>query len=205
MKVLIGCEFTGITREAFKAKGHDAWSSDFLDSEIPGQHYKGDVRDILQEGFDLAIFHPPCQFLSRAGLWAMGDKWEHKFPQRKEQQATAVKLFLQLATAPIPRICIENPHGIMRKIYKIPTQVIQPYYFGSQHQKTTCLWLKNLPRLNGKIEVAADIAGHKPQPRYIAKSGAKLYFVGSQKGGKYRSKSFSEIALAMAEQWNFVE
>ena len=141
MKVLVACEFSGRVRDAFTALGHDAISCDLLPSETPGKHYQGNVLDIINEGFDLMIAHPPCTYLSVAGNAHL------KRPGRIEKRLEAYQFFLKLANAPIYRIAIENPVGYINTNYRKPDQIIHPYYFGEPFQKRSCLWLKNLPLL----------------------------------------------------------
>lgn len=203
MRVLIGCEFTGTTREAFKEMGHDAWSCDLLPTEQPGQHYQCDVRELFSQHWDLAIFHPPCKYLSSAGAWTQLEQYLNRFPDHRQKRKEAIQFFLDCINAPIKRICVENPAGCMSKIHRAPSQVIHPFYFGDPHLKRTCLWLKNLPRLNGLHEVAAAIDDYRPEPRYIDKSGKNRYYTDSNKGWKKRSRSFNSISQAMAMQWNF--
>ena len=142
MRVLIACEFSGIVREAFKAKGHDAWSCDLLPTEIPGQHIQGDVLSILNDGWDMMIAHPPCTFLT-----VSANKWYRLDPHRYEHRIEAAGFFLKLALALIDKIAVENPIGCMSGFYRKPDQVIQPWMFGHGETKATCLWLKNLPQL----------------------------------------------------------
>lgn len=194
MKVLIACEYSGIVREAFKAKGHDAWSCDILPTEIPGQHIQGDCLKILNDGWDLMIGHPPCTYLSYAGI----GHWHR--PGREKLRDAGMKFFLDLWEAPIKKICLENPKGLPMVALRRPNQIINPCDFGESHLKMTCLWLKGLPPLflTGMME--------KPRPIYIDKKGKKRYFTDSISGfkkdaQKQRSKTFQGIANAMAEQW----
>jgi hypothetical protein len=198
MKVLVACEFSGIVREAFKAKGHDAWSCDLLPTEIPGQHIQSDVLEIINDGWDLMIAHPPCQYLSYVGL----RHWNK--PGRSEKRGEAMAFFIALVNAPIEKSCIENPLGLPTKEYRKYDQIIHPYYFGEAVQKRTCLWLKNLPLLTPTKILP------KPEPLYICQGekckGKKIHWVEGIKGsGKTRSqdrsRSFKNIAAAMAEQW----
>ncbi len=206
MKVLVACEFSEIVREAFKKRGHDAWSCDLLPTEIPGQHIQGDVLKILNDGWDLMIAHPPCTYLSYVGM-------RHWYKiGRKEKRKAAMRFFLQLINAPIEKICVENPLGYPAQVYRAPDQIIQPYYFGESFQKRTCLWLKNLPPLVYRLEdelFGKKTSTDKPQPLYICKGekckGKKIHWVEGIKGvknrSKERSKTFQGIANAMAEQW----
>ena len=193
MKVLVACEFSGIVREAFAKQGHDAWSCDLLPTEIPGKHIKGDVLSILGAGWELMIAHPPCTHLAVSGA-----RW---FKDKIIEQNEAIRFFLALAKAPIPKICIENPVCIMSTIWRKPSQIIQPFWFGDTARKTTCLWLKNLPKLNPTNIVKPDI--------YVCKNGktfSRDYMVALRAGksrGHLRSKTYQGIADAMAEQWGF--
>lgn len=195
MKVLVACEFSGIVREAFKAKGHDAWSCDLLPTEIPGQHIQGDVLEILNDGWDLMIAHPPCTYLSNAGARFMYPKGKLNV-SRLRQAHQAKEFFLELWTAPIHRICIENPIPIT--IIGLPDyqQKIEPYYFGDPVQKKTCLWLKNLPNLT-YIKPA-----NVPQSTKIA---GNWFNKGGKDRQKNRAKTFPGIAVAMADQWGYFE
>jgi hypothetical protein len=139
MKVLIACEFSGIVREAFISHGHNAISCDLLPSEQPGPHYQGDVFDIINDGFELMIAHPPCTHLAVSGA-----RW---FKDKVIEQADAISFFIKLASANIERVCVENPVSIMSTKYRKPDQIIQPWMFGHGETKATCLWLKNLPQL----------------------------------------------------------
>src|SRR5438132_942736 len=134
MKVLIACEFSGVVRDAFAAKGHIAWSCDLLPSERPGNHIQGDVLDILGDGWDLLIGCPPCTYLSYVG------KRHWNKPGRAELREDAMRFFLALANSSIDKIAIENPLGYPSKVFRKPDQTIHPYYFGEPVQKRTCLW-----------------------------------------------------------------
>lgn len=203
MKVLVACEFSGIVREAFRVKGHDAWSCDLLPTEREGQHIQGDVLEILNDGWDLMIAHPPCTYLSYAGI----AHWNKE--GRAEKRAEAMKFFMSLINASIPQICVENPKGEPMVVYRPPDQIIQPYYFGDKEMKTTCLWLKNLPCLAHfeQNTLFGDKKSHteKPEPSSIKPDGTPRYFTENQPPNserwKTRSKTFQGIANAMAEQW----
>ena len=203
MKVLIACEFSGIVREAFKAKGHDAWSCDLLDTEILGNHIQDDVLKHLDDGWDLMIAFPPCTHLATSGAaW-----FEQKRKDGRQQQG--IDFFMKFITAPIKKIAVENPVGIMSSVYKRPSQIIQPYYFGDEAQKTTCLWLKNLPQLyhNSTPNLFDKNITHVGKGEFIEfKSGkrmAKWYALlrADENRGKIRSRTFPSIAKAMANQW----
>lgn len=182
MRVLVACEYSGIVRDAFLARGHDAMSCDLLPSEAPGPHYQGDVRDVLDFPWDMMIAFPPCTDLTVSGA-----RW---FPEKRmtgRQQAGAA-FFMTLAKADIPMIAIENPVGIMSTLYRKPDQVIQPWQFGHGETKATCLWLKNLPTLRPtKIVEGRTARVHRMPP------GPDRW--------KERSRTFEGIANAMADQW----
>lgn len=180
MKVLIACEFSGIVRDAFIAKGHDAISCDFLPTEKPGKHYRGDVLDILNHGFDLMIAHPPCTHLAVSGA-----RW---FKDKLVEQEEALQFVRILLNAPIHRIALENPVSIISTRIRKPDQYIQPWQFGHGETKKTGLWLKNLPLLKPtNIVEGRENRVHKMPP--------------SSNRGKDRSRTYQGIADAMAEQW----
>jgi hypothetical protein len=187
MKILVACEFSGIVREAFAKRGHDAWSCDLLDTEIPGQHYTGDVRDLLYgcnaQHWDLIIAHPPCTHLAVSGA-----RW---FKDRQVEQKKAINFFLDFTYFiygdPL-KVCIENPIGIMSTRYCKPTQIIQPWMFGHGETKATCLWLHNLPKL-----LPTNIVDGREQRIH--------HMPPSPDRGKERSRTYQGIADAMAEQW----
>ena len=202
MKVLVACEFSGIVRDAFRAKGHDAWSCDLLPTEKLGQHIQGDVLEILDDGWDLMIAHPPCTYLSYAGT----SSWNNE--GRVYKRLEALKFFADLWTTPIEKICIENPRGCASPTIAKYNQVIQPYYFGDSEQKTTLLWLKNLPLLiHNAEETMFEKRTHtdKPEPSYFKPDGTPRYFTekfpSTTDRAKMRSITFPGIANAMAEQW----
>jgi hypothetical protein len=193
MKVLVACEYSGIVREAFKKRGHDAWSCDLLPTDIQGQHIQGDVLPILNQGWDLMIGHPPCTYISYAGTQV----WDKS--GRILLRLEALEFFRKLWEAPIPRICLENPKSCASPIIAKYDQVIQPYYFGDKQMKTTWLWLKGLPLLTWSKLMELE----KPQPVSICKkNGKKRYFTeGTTTDPHIRSKFWPGIANAMAEQW----
>lgn len=196
MKVLVACEYTGVVRDAFARRGHEAWSCDLRESATDGDHYCGDVRDILMDGWDLMIAHPPCQYLSFAGNHAWND------PGRKEKRNEAMALFIALANACIPKVCIENPVGYPNQVYRKPDQIIHPYMFGDEQMKRTCLWLRGLPKLWWWPEddlFGKQTATARPQPMYVGKNN--YYYVDGNNPGDIRSRTFACIAQAMAEQW----
>jgi len=197
-KILIACEFSGIVREAFKTKGHDAWSCDLLDTEIPGQHIKGDVLEILNDGWDLMIGFPPCTYLSYAGNRALKNN-----PERMKKLLEAFDFFMKLYNSEIPKICLENPRGHITRLFRREDQVIEPFYFGEPERKRTCLWLKNLPPL---MYTLINPQGMKPKKIIKRKSGQYKggnygYYYVQGKTAKERSRTFPGIANAMADQF----
>ena len=180
MRVLIACEFSGIVRDAFIAKGHEAMSCDLLPTESPGPHYCGPVDDLLFDYYDLMIAHPPCTHLAVSGA-----RW---FKDKQAEQAEALEFVRMLLDAPIDKIALENPVSIISTRICKPDQIIQPWQFGHGEVKKTCLWLKNLPAL-----VPTDIVEGRE---------AKVHKMPSSKDRwKKRSLTYSGIAEAMAEQW----
>ena len=153
MKVLIACEFSGIVRDAFIAAGHDAMSCDLLPTERPGPHYQGDVFDVVDRGWDMMIAFPPCTYLCSSGL-----HWNHRRPERVALTEQALVFVQALMDAPIPRIAIENPIGCISTRIRKPEQIIQPWQFGEDASKATCLWLKGLPLLKTTTLVEAGYA-----------------------------------------------
>lgn len=197
MRVLIACEFSGTVREAFKAKGHDAWSCDLEPTDLPGNHYQGDVMDIIADGWDLMIAHPPCTHLAVSGA----RHFEQKRKDGRQQQG--IDFFMQMINAPISKIAVENPIGIMSTIYKKPDQIIQPFEYGHSTTKGTCLWLKGLPLLKPtnivkKEEIITLSSGKRMSKWYYETS--KLNFKNGSRA-KARNKTFQGIADAMADQW----
>jgi len=197
LRVLVACEFSGIVRDAFIARGHDAMSCDLLPTEREGLHHQGDVMDIINDGWDLMIAHPPCTYLS----YAATRSWNN--PGREAKRLEALDFFMQLINANVKRICVENPVGYPNTVYRKPDQIIHPYYFGDPFMKRTCLWLKNLPLLQWDKSVT------KPEPVYIQvggrNDGKKIHFTEAlaptKDRWKERSRTFQGIADAMAEQW----
>lgn len=180
MRVLIACEFSGIVRDAFRALGHDAWSCDLLPTERPGPHVEGDVLDILGAGWALMICHPPCTYLASSGArWWAG---------RRVEQEAAIAFCLQLLSAPIPRIALENPIGRLSTAHRRPDQIIQPWQFGHGETKATCLWLKGLSALT-PTRIAP---GREPRIHTMPQSKARSHL---------RSITYPGIAAAMATQW----
>jgi len=180
MKILIACEFSGIVRDAFAARGHDAWSCDLLPSERPGNHIQCDVLKMLAGRWDLMIAFPPCTHLAVSGA-----RW---FKEKVSEQGEALEFVRQMLNSPIPRIALENPVGIVSSRIRKPDQIIQPWQFGHGETKATCLWLKNLPKL-----VPADIVTGREHRIHRMAPGPDR--------AKNRSRTFQGIANAMAEQW----
>jgi hypothetical protein len=210
IKILIACEESDEVRERFEQLGFDAWSCDMQENRNPNaKHYQGNVFDIINDGWDAMIAFPPCTHLAVSGA-------RHFEQKRKDgRQQEGIDFFMSMVNAPILRIAIENPMGIMSTVYKKPTQVIQPYYFGDEAQKTTCLWLKNLPPLyhNSAPNLFDDTVTHSSKGEiieFISKKGvlkrqpkwyADAFKLGSDERSKVRSKTFPGIAQAMANQW----
>lgn len=203
MKVLVACEFSGVVRDAFAAMGHEAWSCDFLPSETPGNHYTGDVRDILDQGWDLMIAHPPC-----TDLCSSGAAWFEKKRQNGSQQRS-IEFFLLFTRTKIPRWCIENPVGIMSRLYRKPDQVIQPFQFGEPVKKTTHLWLHRLPPLAHHANMPLfERINRVVEPELITLGNGKRFSrwdyeisMNQKLRAHLRSRTFNGIANAMAEQW----
>jgi len=201
MKVLIACEFSGIVRDQFIERGHDAVSCDLLPTEKPGPHHQGDVFDIINDGWDLMIAHPPCTYLSSAGL-----HWNNSRPERKIKTSEACTFVKSLMDSNINKIAIENPVGYLNTHWKKPTQIINPFQFGEAYLKKTALWLKNLPKLvyyNNNAAFGCNLIV-KPEFYFISSgSNRRGQFSTSneKRNKKERSKTFNGIANAMAEQW----
>ena len=189
LKVLVACEFSGIVRDAFKRRGHDALSCDLLPTETPGNHYEGDIRDILSEEWDLMIAHPPCTHLAVSGA--------RYFKNKRIEQADALEFVRMLMDAPIPKICIENPVSVISTRIRKPDQIVQPYMFGHPESKKTCLWLKNLPKLTATELLELPKAGVWLNQ---TKSGQNK-LAPSPDRWKNRSRTYTGIADAMAQQW----
>jgi hypothetical protein len=195
MRVLIACEYSGRVRDAFIAKGHEAMSCDVLPTDAPGPHYQGDVREVLDEGWDLMVAHPPCTYLANSGV-----SWLHKDESRWTKMREGADFFRLLLEAPIPMRAIENP--IMHKyavsiIGRRQDQVLQPWMFGHPEQKATCLWLEGLPNLQPTADVRDEMKGMGDAERQ------RLHWLppGPDRW-KLRSTTFQGIADAMAEQWS---
>jgi hypothetical protein len=189
MRVLIACEYSGAVRDAFIRQGHDAMSCDLLPTDSPGNHYHGNVFDVINDGWDLMIGHPPCTHLAVSGA-----RW---FKDKIEEQKEALAFVQRLMDAPIERIAIENPVSVISSRIKKPDQIIQPWMFGHPEAKATCLWLKNLPKL-----VATDVLSLPESGRWQNQTPSGQNKLGpSPLRWKERSKTYQGIANAMATQW----
>lgn len=195
MRVLVACEYSGTVREAFASAGHDAMSCDLLPTDIPGNHYQGDVRDVLGDGWDLMICHPPCTYLSVSGIhWNdRGRGWDET-----DKALAFVKLLMD---ANIAHIALENPVSIISSRIRKPDQIIQPYHFGHDASKATCLWLKNLPKLLPTETISPRIVNGKSRWGNQTDSGQNK-LAPSDDRWKIRSTTYKGIAKAMAEQWS---
>ena len=180
MKVLVACEYSGTVRDAFIAAGHEALSCDLLPTDNPGPHYQGDVRDVLHDGWDLMIAHPPCTHLAVSGA-----RW---FKDKQAEQAEALDFVRLLLEAPIDRIALENPISVISSRIRKPDQIIQPWQFGHGETKATCLWLKGLP----KLEPTDIVDGREARVHKLPPSADRW---------KIRSTTYKGIAEAMAQQW----
>lgn len=189
IKVLVACEFSGTVRDAFIKQGFDAYSCDLLDTESDGPHYKGDIRDVLKEPWDLMIAHPPCTYLAVSGI-----HWNARFPERAKETEKALKFVKLLMDAQIPHIALENPVSVISSRIRKPNQIIQPWEYGHDASKKTCLWLKNLPDLE-----PTKIIKKERYANQTASGQNKL--APSPDRWKERSKTYEGIANAMAKQW----
>jgi site-specific DNA-cytosine methylase len=194
VRVLVACEYSGAVRDAFLALGHDAMSCDLLPTDIPGPHHEGDVFDIIDDGWDLMVAHPPCTYLSSSGV-----RWLYETPknpkpgvlygeERQRAQAEAVEFVANLLDAPIDRIAVENPQGMLSSLFRKPDQYVEPWQFGHGETKKTGLWLKNLPPL-----LATDVVEGREGRIWKMSPGEDRW--------KLRSETYPGIARAMAEQW----
>ena len=192
MKVLVACEYSGTVRDAFRASRHDAVSCDLLPTDVPGPHYQGDVADIIGDGWDMMIAHPPCTYLCSSGL-----HWNKRRPERAQQTEDALRFVRFLLDAPIPRIALENPIGCISTKIRKPDQVIHPWQHGHPESKATCLWLKGLPRLTPTNLLPLPKSG-----RWNNQTASGQNKLGpSEDRWKIRSKTYTGIAEAMVRQW----
>lgn len=198
MRVLVACEFSGVVRDAFTARGHDAVSCDLLPTDSYGEHVQGDVRGILHAGWDLMIAHPPCTYLTVANNKAMmfGCS-KYTAEEGRALREEGMQFFMDLVNAPIPKIAVENPIGIMSTKYRKPDQIIHPWQFGHDASKATCLWLKGIPLL----QPTNVLPGDRTTRRANQTPGGHNKLGPSADRWKLRSVTFAGIAQAMAEQW----
>lgn len=188
MRVLVACEYSGVVRDAFIAKGHEAISCDLLDTESAGPHYKGDVMDIIHDDWDLIIAHPPCTYISNMSNCRI------KEVGRLEKRKEGLAFFMAFTKLKCPKIAIENPRGLPERQFRRPNQIIQPYQFGHPASKATCLWLKGLPNL-----IPTKIVN--PTRKWDGKRYRTWVDTFGSKNAKKRSTTFAGIANAMADQW----
>jgi site-specific DNA-cytosine methylase len=192
MRVLVACEYSGAVRDAFARLGHDAWSCDILPTDVPGNHYQCDVREVLNLGWDLMVAHPPCTYLSVSGM-----HWTTRGLRDPKLTEDALDFVRLLMDAPIPMIAIENPVSIISSRIRKPDQIIQPWMFGHDASKATCLWLKGLPPL-----VPTNILPKPESGRWGNQTpSGQNKLAPSKDRWKERSKTYQGIAEAMAAQW----
>jgi hypothetical protein len=189
----VGCEFSGVVRDAFRARGHDAWSCDLLPSERPGPHIQGDVLDVLSDGWDLMIAHPPCQYLSRAGA-----RW--RTPERMLLAQEALAFVLALWDAPIAGVAIENPIGMLNRLWRYPDQTIEPWHFGERFTKRTCLWLRGVPPLMA-TEIRLGATPLLPSNVGWGRRNGQRSHPGHTHSARDASRTLGGVANAMADQW----
>ena len=221
MKILVACEYSGKVRDAMRRRGHEAVSCDLLPTDTPGPHYQGDVFDIIHGAYlskngevfeyglgkygvpskskfiewDMMIGFPPCTYVCASGL-----HWNNKVPGRRKKTNQAVQFFKRLLSVEIPHIALENPVGCLSTYVRKPDQMIQPYQFGDDASKKTCLWLKNLPPLKPTKYIEPRIIDGKPRWGNQTDSGQNN-LLPSEDRWKIRSKTYTGIAEAMAKQW----
>lgn len=189
MRVLVACEYSGTVRDAFASLGHHAMSCDLLPTESPGLHHQGDVLEIIDDGWDLMIAHPPCTYLASSGL-----HWNKRIPGRDALTLEALEFVKLLLNAPISKIALENPIGRINTAIRKPDQIIQPWQFGEDASKSTCLWLKGLPKLQPTKIIKKE--------RYANQTASGQNNLGPSKDRwKIRSTTYQGIADAMASQW----
>lgn len=192
MRVLVACEYSGRVRDAFIAKGHQAMSCDLLPTDVEGPHYQGDVFDIINDGWDLMIAHPPCTYLSSSGL-----HWNKRRPERARMTEDAIEFVKRLMGVSIPKIALENPVGCLSSKFRKPDCIIQPFHHGHPESKATCLWLKDLPLLQPSQMIDKPVSGHWANQ---TPSGQNKLGPGVDRW-KIRSTTYHGIAKAMADQW----
>jgi hypothetical protein len=189
MRILVACEYSGRVRDAFLARGHDAISCDLEPTDVPGPHHQGDVIPLLSQPWDLVVAFPPCTYLSASGI-----HWNSRRPEREALTEEAAAFFLAFTRANSPKIAIENPIGVMSTRYRKPDQIVQPWMFGEDASKRTCLWLKNLPPLVSTNPIVKKLYANQT-PSGQNKLGP------SPHRAKIRSLTYQGIADAMASQW----
>ena len=196
MNILVACEYSGTVRDAFIRAGHTAMSCDLLPTDAAGSHYQGDVFDIINDGWDMMIAHPPCTYLCSSGL-----HWNKRIPNRQAQTDDALEFVRRLLDAPIEKIALENPIGCISTQIRKPNQTIQPWQFGHDASKSTCLWLKNLPLLVATDAIAPRLVEGKKRWANQTDSGQNR-LPPSEDRWKIRSETYRGIADAMAAQWS---
>ena len=202
LKVLVACEESGAVRDAFIARGHYAMSCDLIPTAKPGPHWQGDVMEIIYAGWDLMVAHPPCTFLSSSGL-----HWNKRRPERAAETEAALNFVRVLLDAPIPKIALENPVGCISSRIRKPDQIIQPYDFGDDASKATCLWLKGLRPLVPTLRIPGRKVEWPPGSGKIVERWANQTNSGQNILGpstdrqRERSKTYAGIAAAIADQW----
>lgn len=195
MKVLVACEYSGKVRDAFIKIGHEAMSCDLLPTDSPGAHYQGDVFDIINDGWDLMIAHPPCTYLSVSGM-----HWTTRGLRDPKLTEDALEFVKRLLDAPIERIALENPISVISSRIRKPDQIVTPYQFGHDASKKTCLWLKNLPLLTPTKIIEPRIINGKQRWGNQTDSGQNKLAPSADRW-KIRSETYQGIADAMAMQW----
>lgn len=195
MRVLVACEYSGRVRDAFIAAGHNALSCDLLPTDSAGPHYQGDVLDIINDGWDLMVAHPPCTYLSVSGM-----HWTTRGLRDPQLTEGALDFVRKLLDAPIERIALENPVSVISSRIRKPDQIINPYEFGHDASKKTCLWLKNLPKLASTNYIEPRIINGRKRWGNQTDSGQNK-LAPSDDRWKIRSETYKGIAEAMANQW----
>lgn len=217
MRVLVACEYSGRVRDAFLRGGHDATSCDILPTESPGPHYQGDVRDVLGAGWDLIVAHPPCTYLSVSGM-----HWTRRGLRDPNLTEDALAFVQLLLDAPAPRVAVENPVSVISSRIRPPDQIVQPWMFGHDASKATCLWLRGLPKLRptevveprlvccgrelpagvGKYGCPNCCGDKTARPRWGNQTDSGQNRLGpSPDRWKKRSATYEGLAAAMAAQW----
>ena len=204
MRILIACEYSGTVRDAFIRAGHDAMSCDLLPTDAPGPHYQGDVMNIIDDGWDMMVAHPPCTYMSCAGACRMYPQKGIVDFERLAKAMEAKNFFMCLLNAPIPRICVENPKPLNILGLPAETQIIQPWMFGEPYTKKTLLWLKNLKLLTRTNVITQGVVPFCPSNTSRKLGGKSLGAAKRGNDSKNRSATFQGIADAMANQWGNV-